>query len=55
MRINYQLDTGWGCGLIIVEDGLIVNSAPIFRKLQGVDLKDLPKKYRIERIDSDDR
>lgn len=30
---EYLLDTGWGCGLIIVQKGKVINSALIFKKL----------------------
>ena len=46
---EYQLDTGWACGLIIVESStsIIIDGAPIFKKLIGVTIRKLPKSYKI--------
>ena len=33
--IMHWLDTHWGCGAIWTEDGLVTDSAPIFKKLRG--------------------
>ncbi len=31
----YWLNTGWGCGGIFVDNGIIAITAPIFRKFKG--------------------
>ena len=28
----YTMDTGWACGLVVFEDGVVVECAPIFKK-----------------------
>ena len=41
---EYLLDTGWGCGLIIVDDfGFIIDSAPIFKSLIDKKLNKIEK------------
>jgi hypothetical protein len=47
----WWLDTGWACGAVIAnEKGVIVDSAPIFKKPQGLWLEGLPRKYRVEKV-----
>lgn len=48
--IAYWLDTPFGCGGIETDRGTIVSGAPIFRKLFGTKLVDLPKHYKLIRI-----
>lgn len=43
--IWYYIDTGWGCGAIIVKRGIVVDSAPIFRKLRGKRISYLKRIY----------
>jgi len=43
----YWLDTGWGCGAVGVDEtGIIRDGAPIFKKLLGQALGNLPAKYK---------
>lgn len=37
MKLVYYFDTGWACGQVTVEDGIIQNegTAPIFRNMTG--------------------
>lgn len=44
----WWIDTRWGCGGIGVEDGCVVDSAPIFKKLRGQTLEKLRRTYRVE-------
>jgi hypothetical protein len=41
---TYWLNTGWATGGVIVEDGIIIDGAPIFRKLIGQKLVDVMTK-----------
>lgn len=43
----YWLDTGWGCGGIIIRNGKVERSAPIFRKLIGQTVERLRKRYKV--------
>ena len=43
----YQLDTKWGCGGIKVENGIVVEGAPIFRKLISEKITKLQKYYKL--------
>jgi len=43
----YWIDTGWGCGGIITSNGIVVDGAPIFRKLRGQLVSKLSKYYNI--------
>jgi len=45
---EHLLDTKWACGLIIVRDGIIVDGAPIFRKLFG---QSIGKIYKIVKLE----
>lgn len=44
----YQLDTGWACGGIFVENGTVVGGASIFRKLFGSKLTKLKQVYKVK-------
>jgi hypothetical protein len=50
----YRLDTDWGCGLIIIRDGYVHNSAPIFRKYIGRSLEYFKaiKKYKLIKLEN---
>lgn len=40
-RVEYLYDSGYACGLLITYQGLIIDSAPIYRKLVGKDVLSL--------------
>jgi len=44
---DYQLDTGWGCGLVTICDNIIIHSAPIFNKLRG---QSVPNCYKVKKL-----
>ncbi len=49
----YQIDTRWGCGGLLVVNGVVVDSAPIFWKLRGEQLSKLQRIYKVvECVDS---
>jgi len=50
----YSLDTGWACGLLIVRDGYVHNSAPIFRKYIGRSIEYFKaiKKYKVIKLEN---
>ena len=48
---EHLLDTKWACGLIIVRDGIIVDGAPIFRKLFGQSIDKIGKIYKIVKLE----
>jgi uracil-DNA glycosylase family 4 len=48
----YQIDTGWGCGGIFVENGIIVGGAPIFKKLFGETLDKIRRTYKTTMVKS---
>ena len=50
---EYLLDTKWACGLIIVKDGIVIDGAPIFRKLFGQSLLKLQKIYKVTEMVGD--
>ena len=50
---EYLLDTKWACGLIIVKDGIVIDGAPIFRKLFGQSLLKLQKIYKVTEMGGD--
>jgi len=37
----YWIDTGWACGGVIVQDGIIVETAPIFKTFIGQPVKNI--------------
>lgn len=46
----WWLDTGWACGGVFVRKGRIVGGAPIFRKFGGQRIRDLPGRYKVQRV-----
>lgn len=46
----YWIDTAWACGGIVVEAGMIISGAPIFRRLVGQRFEDVKKFYRTEEV-----
>ena len=46
----YWIDTGWACGGIKIENRIIVDSAPVFYKLRGKKLIDLPSSYQLKKL-----
>ena len=34
-EVEYILDTGWGCALLLVKDGKVIGGAPIFKRFMG--------------------
>lgn len=47
---EWQLDTGWGCGYIKIENGRVVDSAPIFRKWMGRVFTSATFPYKMKRL-----
>ena len=44
----YWIDTRWGCGGILVnEQGIVIDGAPIFRRLIGQSVASLRRSYRL--------
>ena len=44
----YWVDTGWGCGgLLVDEKGIVRDSAPIFRRFLGQSIERLSRAYRV--------
>jgi len=43
----YWLDTGWGCGAILVRNGVVVDGAPIFIRLWGQRLEKMKRLYQV--------
>jgi hypothetical protein len=41
----YWVDTGWGCGGIETRDGVVIDTAPIFRKFMGGSVETLKRVY----------
>lgn len=48
----YWIDTGWGCGGIIVAPNNIIipGGAPIFKKFIGQSIEKLKRSYKIQEI-----
>lgn len=46
----YWIDTGWGCGGIKCIDDIVIEGAPIFRKLFGSSIRTLEKIYKVEKL-----
>ena len=47
-EIMYQIDSGYACGAVITKDDIIVETAPIFKKLLGQNINDIGyKKKRV--------
>ena len=44
---EYWIDTAWGCGSLTTKNGIVVESAPIFRKFLGKQISYLMIWYRI--------
>lgn len=51
---THWLDTGWGCGGVIIKDGYIKGGAPIFRKLIGRRVDKLPSSYKLTSLSSEE-
>jgi hypothetical protein len=47
---DYWIDTGWGCGGIVVRGGKVVDGAPIFRKLIGEPIAKLARIYTVRYV-----
>ena len=43
----YWIDTGWACGGLVVKEGKVVDSAPIFRKFRGQTITHLAQHYSV--------
>lgn len=43
-RVEYLHDSGYACGLLITYQGIIIDSAPIYRKLVGKNVSNLKGK-----------
>lgn len=50
MKITHQLTTPYACGGVGVQDGKITGGAPIFKKLTGKHIDELPKNYKITKL-----
>lgn len=49
--MEYLLDTGWACGWVKTGPrNIIVDTAPIFKKLVGKNIYLLPVKYNFVRL-----
>jgi hypothetical protein len=47
----WWVHAGWGFGAVITDEkGVIVDSAPILRKLRGLWVEGLPRHYRVEKV-----
>jgi len=49
----YQLDTRWGCGGVKVKDAIIIEAAPVFKKLKWQNIADIVVKggYKITKLE----
>jgi len=54
---SFWMDTGWGCGEIVIKyeegnlsDGKMIGGAPIFKSLIGTELWFLDNRYIVEKL-----
>ena len=43
MKLHWLLDTGWACGVIVSMDGIVIETAPIFRRFIGLRIENLKR------------
>lgn len=52
MQTMYQVDTGYACGGVVVENGIVTETAPIFKWMKGKKWNDVKSWKKIQAVNT---